>query len=230
MPWLLCVFFIFFLTVEGRSYRTCFGHCKCSDGGKLVMCTSMQLTTAPAFPWNMAEKVEVLGLQRNHLLRLDGASLAHSLPALRIIDLRDQGAQPCVLLSSPFPTRVTVIGATCVDPIRHTATKSPHIFPPPLLDDDADGDDENEEDYQPDPPPRELTTRGSIDPFTEEDGVESSNTTKTTLTARSEPATPALVIPGWCFNTNEAAGVLHTLVAALSTNRHLQVGRSCFFL
>ena len=108
--YMLCGLSVLF-SVAARRYTPCFGQCRCSDNGKNVICSSLELRDFPHFsPAKKAGLIEVLALQRNQLTRLDGWSVSRQLPALRTIDLRDQDGRPCVLMESPFPTEVKVIG------------------------------------------------------------------------------------------------------------------------
>ena len=88
----------------------CFTVCRCSKEGQVVICAAGRLTSLPSFPADVAEKITVLGLQRNQLSQVDGAELSRRFPALTLIDLRDQTGQHCVALSSPFLPDTKVLG------------------------------------------------------------------------------------------------------------------------
>ena len=107
---LLILFVSAIVCVGASPWDRCYKVCKCSEDGKVVVCSRRQLEVVPTIPRDNAAKIVTLGLQRNRLTQLDGAVVAARFPALETLDLRDQHDTPCVILSSPLPARVNVLG------------------------------------------------------------------------------------------------------------------------
>ena len=101
----LCV-----VNVVARGFTNCFTRCRCTKQETVVLCVGVNLDTVPMFPAHEATKITILGIQRNQISSVDGALVMLQLPALEVIDVRDQVGLDCVLLSSPFPPHVKLFG------------------------------------------------------------------------------------------------------------------------
>lgn len=106
----VCFMFVLVALVATYNWGSCYHHCRCTDDHTIVACTSQHLSTVPQFPATHAVKIATLGLQRNRLRQIDGALVGRSFPNLRTLDLRDQLDVTCVVLISPLPTSVKVLG------------------------------------------------------------------------------------------------------------------------
>ena len=79
------------------------------EGGALrAICSGRRLHRLPTVPRDVAERVWVLGVARNHISRVTAADLA-KFPHLQILDVRDQYAVPCVAMEVE-PSDLTIIG------------------------------------------------------------------------------------------------------------------------
>ena len=207
----LCVYILYTTlcpeAAAGTQFSNCFASCRCAANSSVVLCASGNLRALPLFPPQLARKIQVLGLQRNGIAGLDTAAVVRQLPALRLLDLRDQVGRACVYLSSPFPQRIKVKGVTCVAPLQETTSTRPPIYPPVFPDDDLDPDLE--------------TTTADLPTTSDDSGADN-----TTAVNTPKMSSPAPSIPLWQFDQTLMEHTLRRLLQAVTSNVYVQV---CYF-
>ena len=97
------------LSVIASSFRCRPCSCEIRDKGR-AFCSGKGLSGLPSFIPAVARRMNVIGLQRNHLTTVNTTALLLQFPSLQVLDLSSQRSGACVSLLPPPPTTLTVRG------------------------------------------------------------------------------------------------------------------------